>query len=221
MLSKPLYQQIFRSEKGKTPVDSSAVNRSIDHLRKQKLWGKEGSCLPDLDIKLPTMHGKSIDEHFRAIAGAQGQPYLELAKKLVATKLHPKPVKWSSEPGWTHYNPQTGEHKTVMCPTDDALVLDVETCVPESQRPILAVAVSPRGWYSWTSQRLHSSEDYMCNMERDTVMDDLIPLEISGGEGVNLESNEDLLRHRIIVGHNVSYDRARIKEQYFIKVSKI
>jgi DNA polymerase gamma 1 len=47
------------------------------------------------------------------------------------------------------------------------------------------------------------------------VPDDLIPLETeTGGHGQQFHE-------KIIVGHNVSFDRARIKEQYFLEETKL
>lgn len=101
-------------------------------------------------------------------------------------------------------------------PDDDVLILDVEVCVPESQRPILATAVSDKYWYSWVSKRLTSSvDDFYADMQRKTVLDDMIPLETREGE---LEPVSGSWQQRLVVGHNVSYDRAMIKEQYLIKV---
>lgn len=170
----------------------------------------------DLDIKLPQLLGKNLDEHFRTIAKTQSQPYLDLAMQLVHAKLHPMPAEWSSKPGWTRYDPVSGRGKGVEYPADDALVLDVETCVIEGQRPILAVAVSPNAWYSWTSPRMASSRDFIDNMERDTNLEDLIPMEPST-KGVKA-AEDSWERPKVVVGHHVSYDRARLKEQYFMKV---
>lgn len=216
MLSRPLYEQLFSSNK-EGRVNKSAVDRSIKHLREQKLWGKEVTDLPDVAINLPRLQGRNLEEHFWAIAEFQSKPYLDLAKQLVGTKLHPMPPAWSSEPGWSRYDPVTGHAERVDYPHDDVLVLDVETCVIEGQKPILAVAVSPQAWYSWTSQRLACSEDFYDYSSCGTVLDDLIPLEASG-DGVKSANRGRKLHRRLVVGHSVSYDRARLKEQYLIKV---
>ena len=220
MLSKPLYKQIFPHEdlnKGSDSIVSQKINQSISHLKGQDLWCRECTSLPDVDIQLPPLMGKNLDDHFRTIARDQSQLYLDLAIKLIHTKLPPLPTKWSWETGWTLYHAKTGQTEKVECPQDDALVLDVETCVLEGKRPILAVAVSPQAWYSWVSERLSSSEDFFSNMERDASLDDLIQLE-KGCEDVNDPSSVKW-DCRLVVGHNVSYDRARLKEQYLIKVS--
>ena len=214
MLSKPLYQQVFPGGKGNV-FSVETVEKSIDHLKKHVVWGDQGNTFPDIDVKLPPLYGRNIDEHFRIIASVQSQDYLNLAMQLVRTKLQPMPQKWSMEEGWTKYDPRTGEAKHVACPADNAIVFDVETCTRDSQRPILAVAVSPRAWYSWVSKRLSFSQDFFSKDEIQRC--DLIPLECPRVEGG--KAGSDWSRSRLVVGHNVSYDRARIKEQYYIKVS--
>lgn len=211
MLSKPLYEQLFQGT-DKKDYTKEDVKRSIEHLKEQELWGSSGTRLPDIDAKLPPMYGQDIDKHFRIIAGVQSQDYLDLAMQLIRTKLCPMPTQWVQKEGWTKYDPKTGEGKSVSCPSDAVMVLDVETCVTDSHRPILAVAVSPRGWYSWVSKRLCSPQVFS---EEDTHFDELIPLEKPKGRGTS-----DWTRSRLVVGHNVSYDRARIKEQYLIDVSE-
>ncbi len=213
MLSLPLHQQLFKRGKELT-AESPEVQKSIKHLQELNLWGKEATTLPETALTLPRIHGNNLDEHFRTIARAQGQPYLDLAMRLLRAKLRPMPSQWSLEEGWIRYDPTTGKAERVRCPGDDALVLDVETCVREGQRPTLAIAVSPHAWYSWVSKRLASNKDFYGDMEHDTSLGDLIPLEPE----IEPES-KGWQRQRLVVGHHVSYDRARIKEQYLIKVS--
>ena len=230
MLCKPLYKRMFPQSSGgkgkKEPAPNpTVVQQSVQHLKSQGLWGKECSTMADLDMQLPQMLGGNLDEHFRAIAKTQSQVYLDLAKQLAQAKLRPMPSKWSSETGWTRYDPITGHGESVEYPADDAVVLDVETCVTEGQRPILAVAVSPNAWYSWTSPRMASSQDFIDHMERSTNLEDLIPMESSSKGGVNeliegVKSGGSWEHPRLIVGHHVSYDRARLKEQYFIRVRR-
>ena len=85
----------------------------------------------------------------------------------------------------------------------------------ESEQPVLAVAVSDKCWYSWVSERLASSEDFYTSVQQRAVLDDLIPLETRAG---GLDAISGSWQQRLVVGHNVSYDRARVKEQYLIKV---
>lgn len=143
MLSKNLHRQIFRGLEPEYCEDD--VKRSICHLQKHQLWGKETSLLPDVDLKLPKMYGENIDEHFRILAQTQSLAYLEAAHKLQVAMLPPMPQEWKWEAGWTRYGPD-GHSQKVDFPEETAMVFDVEVCVSEGQCPTLAVAVSPTNW---------------------------------------------------------------------------
>lgn len=121
------------------------MERSIRHLEKHQLWGKETSLLPDVELKLPKMYGKNVNEHFRTLAKTQSLPYLEAATNLQQAQLPPMPQEWSMEVGWTQYGP-SGLRQKVDFPEESALVFDVEVCMSEGQCPTLAVAVSPTNW---------------------------------------------------------------------------
>lgn len=143
MLSRNLHDQIFGVLEPE--YKEHDVERSIRHLQKHQLWGKETSLLPEVELKLPQMYGKNIDEHFRILAQKQSLPYLEAATKLQLAELPPMPQEWSWEVGWTRYGPN-GESQKVDFPEESALVFDVEVCITEGQCPTLAVAVSPTNW---------------------------------------------------------------------------
>ncbi|XP_008310758.1 DNA polymerase subunit gamma-1 isoform X1 [Cynoglossus semilaevis] len=212
MLSKNLHNQIFRGLEPKFKEEN--VERSIQHLQKHELWGKEASLLPDVELKLPQMYGKNIDEHFRILAQNQSLPYLEAAVKLQKAKLPPMPQEWRWEVGWTRYEP-SGASQKVDFPEETALVFDVEVCMTEGQCPTLAVAVSPTNWYSWCSKRLIEERYTWSNR---LTLADLIPLETSSN---SVCPTKGQWTNRIIVGHNVSFDRSFIKEQYLLKGSKM
>jgi DNA polymerase gamma 1 len=78
------------------------------------------------------------------------------------------------------------------------LVFDVETMPGYHPYAVLACAASPNGWYSWSSPWLF---DQCADPEQ------LVSL---GEPNVA----------RIVVGHNVSYDRARIREEYSLAGSR-
>lgn len=143
MLSKNLHRQIFRGLEPEYREDD--VKRSICHLQKHRLWGKDTALLPDVELKLPKMYGRDIDEHFRILAQTQSLPYLQAAHKLQVAKLPPMPHEWNWEAGWTRYAPG-GQSQKVDFPEETAMVFDVEVCVSEGQCPTLAVAVSPTNW---------------------------------------------------------------------------
>ena len=78
---------------------------------------------------------------------------------------------------------------------------------------ICVQVIPPYCRYSWCSERLINSN---LSWRLDVNPDDLIPLE------TKLHSSQSEFGQwmkRIVVGHNVSFDRSFIKEQYFIKVT--
>lgn len=143
MLSRTLHEQIFRG--AQVRYSAEEVRRSVEHLQRHDLWGKETSTLPDVDLQLPRMYGDNIDEHFRLLAQKQSLPYLEAANELLRCELPPLPEQWAWKLGWTRYGPD-GRAEPVDFPEERALVLDVEVCVADGQCPTLAVAVSPHAW---------------------------------------------------------------------------
>ncbi|XP_031443591.1 DNA polymerase subunit gamma-1 [Phasianus colchicus] len=207
MLSRNLHEQIFRG--ASVRHSEAAVRRSIEHLQRHGLWGRHGPSLPDVSLRLPRMYGADIDEHFRRLAQKQSLPYLEAAEELLRCRLPPVPQSWAGQQGWTRYDPD-GRPQAVECPRERALVLDVEVCVAAGQCPTMAVAVSPHAWYSWCSRRL-LEQRYSWGPR--LALHDLVPLE---GTGRQQEGGE-----RVVVGHNVAFDRAFIKEQYLIQGSRV
>lgn len=79
------------------------------------------------------------------------------------------------------------------------MVFDVEVLMSEGKFPTLAVVATQEAWYSWTSPYL---------LGETTDKQQLIPF------GNNHQK-------RLIVGHNVGYDRARIAEEYSRVASNI
>lgn len=142
MLSKNLHEQIFRG--AQVQYLDEDVQKSMEHLQRHDLWGKETSILPDVELKLPRMYGANLDEHFCILAQKQSLPYLEAAKELLQHAIPPMPSEWAWEVGWTQYGPNG--KKTVNFPDEQALVFDVEVCMEEGHCPTLAVAVSPSAW---------------------------------------------------------------------------
>uniref|UniRef100_A0A8C7TVF8 DNA polymerase subunit gamma-1 n=1 Tax=Oncorhynchus mykiss TaxID=8022 RepID=A0A8C7TVF8_ONCMY len=211
MLSQNLHEQIFRG--AEQEYEDEKVERSIRHLQRHQLWGKEASLLPGVELQLPHMYGENINGHFRLLAQKQSLPYLEAASKLQQAPLPPMPQDWVWEVGWMRYGPG-GEARRVDFPDEAGLVFDVEVCMAEGHCPTLAVAVSPTAWYSWCSKRL-IEERYSWSSQLTPA--DLIPMETPTNSS---RPPGGQWRERLIVGHNVSFDRSYIKEQYLLKGSK-
>ncbi|XP_052749870.1 DNA polymerase subunit gamma-1, mitochondrial isoform X2 [Galleria mellonella] len=178
-----------------------------ENLLKHGINYKEQDYLPDVKLKLPKLEGKDVVEHFYNIGEKQSSPYRSLLKNLATSTLPPLPKIWSKRSGWCKYNGNTAV--PVPCPLDDAMVFDVEVLMSSGNRPTLACAVSCDSWYSWVSEPVANGEPHQ--QYENVNYEDLIPLETDG-----MQPCGDLNRPRIIVGHNVSFDRAKIKEQYWL-----
>ena len=210
MLSKPIYDQIFKGA-GTPGVDVDVVERCVAQLREHKM-AENFDLLRDVDFVIPPLEG-DVEQHFWNIAERQAKPYRNLIEKLLMG-TPPVPKKWMLRPGWTKY-PSEGDPEPVDYPAESAMVFDVEVCMQVGKSPTLATAVTDRAWYGWVSQSLidgtstpqtnhHYSQDVLIPLESDNVT-----------PGYRL--NEKLLRPKVVVGHNVSYDRSRIKEQYWLE----
>ncbi|KAI0208026.1 DNA polymerase subunit gamma-1 [Lamellibrachia satsuma] len=149
------------------------------------------------------------------LATKQTKPYFEQAELVANMSLPPRPRKWVFRKGWTKYDPITGTCVEVVYPEDEALVFDVEVLMSEGNFPTLAVAVSPKAWYSWCSDRL--VEDCFKWKDQRPTTGDLIPLETARGATKPVSGT---WQPKLVIGHNVSFDRTFIKEQYYIKGPK-
>uniref|UniRef100_A0A9W3G646 DNA polymerase subunit gamma-1 n=1 Tax=Camelus bactrianus TaxID=9837 RepID=A0A9W3G646_CAMBA len=245
MLSRGLHEQIF-GRGGEMPGEA-AVRRSVEHLQKHGLWGQPAAPLPDVELRLPPLYGGSLDQHFRLLAQKQSLPYLEAANLLLQAQLPPRPPSWAWAEGWTRYGP-AGEAEPVAIPEERALVFDVEVCLAEGTCPTLAVAISPSAWhgqqkswqflYSYWKLHLCKESCEMLNMQLKMVKTwlnrcilqerysgtsqlspaDLIPLEVPASAGGPTQRD---WQKQLVVGHNVCFDRAHIREQYLIQGSRM
>lgn len=180
---------------------------------------KPGSTdtLPDVDLQLPLLRGSNLEEHFYEIGREQSKEYLDLIQFLLKANIPKLPIEWSSQSGWTKYD-SNGEAHAVPYPEEHILVFDVEVCMSEGSAPTLACAVSSKHWYSWSSPKLSTSLDSNRDLNNSTgsvkyyTDDEFIPL----------ESDSDTKSRnaaKLVIGHNVSFDRARIRNQYQLKSS--
>lgn len=201
LLSRRLHEQIFRNVSF-PPPNPASVRIAREHLGMHGLDPSQGSVLPDLEFTLPPLQGRTLDEHFYKIGSVAAQPWLSLAKDLASAELPPRPDEWLIEAGWTKYvhHPDGSSYwEHVPYPehdgkAEDMLVFDVETMPEYSPYAIMACAASKNAWYVWISPWL---------LGETSEMQHLIPL-------------GDPSASRVVVGHNVSYDRARIKEEYSV-----
>jgi DNA polymerase gamma 1 len=219
MLPKSLYKQIFGNDQGpKIPVEQ--VARARKHLSEHELLDKKADFLPYVNLKLPSLVGKNVEEHFYNIAEAQCAPYRNLISGLLKT-LPEMPTTWLKQAGWTKYEPGH-EPCSVSFPPEDALVFDIEECMHAGQGPTLATAVSTTAWYSWVSDALADvlvtgEESSQTTDKKHFTPTDLINLESKRYE-TPLQAKVSQVP-KVVIGHNVSFDRARVKEQYWLQCS--
>ncbi|CAK9819477.1 DNA polymerase subunit gamma-1, mitochondrial [Anthophora plagiata] len=212
MLSKPLHDQIFKNSFEQQQISEKEIQLIKDNLHLYGIKTEDAPRLPDVDIKIPSLEGDDIEEHFYNIAKAQSKPYIKLVKEIMKD-IPQMPSQWILKEGWTRYTPDGIQ--TVDYPLEEGIIFDVEVCMKEGHLPTLATAVTNKAWYGWVSKSL--VDGLSRNFEgKEFTMDELIPVEstdIEHGEKLNSFHKKP----KIIVGHNVSFDRSKIKEQYWLK----
>ncbi|KAH7972969.1 hypothetical protein HPB52_019706 [Rhipicephalus sanguineus] len=124
MLSPALHRQVFGDVSDK--LDREAVQRSVQHLKEQKLWGHTTTPLPEVDFELPPLLGSDLDEHFLELGRRYSKDYRLAADVLGSNPLPRQPPRWSFAPGWTKYS-NDGKHAVAVdYPYETSLVFDVE-----------------------------------------------------------------------------------------------
>lgn len=194
-LSSHVHSQVFPGTGTSPPPELVALSK--DHLTRHDLLGKNQDSTPPVAFDLPALQGATLDEHFHKLGLDAAEPYLSLAKKLVWANPPRKPRRWVRRSGWTKYN-SDGTTEAVDVPNESMLTFDTEVMWKETSFACMACAVSPTAWYAWISPWL---------LGESQTDRHLIPL-------------GDPSQARIVVGHNIGYDRARIMEEYDIKQSK-
>lgn len=194
-LSSHVHAQVFPGASTLPPPE--LVQLSQDHLTRHELLGKNQDSTPPVGFDLPELQGPTLDEHFYKLGMDAAEPYLSMAKKLAWANPPPKPRKWVRRSGWTKYNAD-GTTEAIDAPDESMLTFDTEVMWKETSFACMACAVSPTAWYAWLSPWL---------LGESTSDRHLIPL-------------GDISKHRVIVGHNIGYDRARISEEYNIAQSR-
>ncbi|CCD25198.1 DNA-directed DNA polymerase gamma MIP1 NDAI_0E03810 [Naumovozyma dairenensis CBS 421] len=208
-LSKSLHAQLFGNKKHSLKEESmtteeraNLINLSKQLLKNHGLLGKKTSISEPISFELPKLQGNSLDEHFQKLGHFASEPYKTMALNKFTTII-PKPLQWVRTPGWTRYEPNK-KPEQVPYPKETTIVFDVETMYKLSPYPTLATAVSDKAWYSWCSP-------YICDADTTNDSDEikhLVPL------------GDNTTTPRLIIGHNVGYDRARVLEEYNFKPSK-
>ncbi|KAJ2785183.1 DNA-directed DNA polymerase gamma mip1 [Coemansia javaensis] len=203
MLAPRLRRSVFGEPR--LPVATAEQTRvSVDHLKAQGIYGKAGEPVDMSDFDPPELLGGSIEEHFQRMGELAAQPYLGIAQafaRLPDEQFPPVPRAdaWVMQAGWTRYG-RDGTRRRVAAPDaqDDVLVFDVEVIVRDSPYPALAAAASRSAWYLWVSPYLAGDSAHPRH---------LVPLTHAG----------QARQPRLVIGHNVAYDRARVQEERLLK----
>ena len=246
MLPDRLHKQVFGNEEVwqyEQAPNRNNLQKCIQHLRRHDLLPKQlseidtvyeyhkhlstaaetKSKLPQLEansndvvIDIPKLEGKNIDQHFRRLGDKYSHAYKLMATQIIENGskiVQNMPQEWKRTPGWTRYEPLgDGKFKVsyISYPLETTLVFDVETCMNDTveHAPTLAVAMSEKAWYSWTSPRVLNES--ICQKEGPNGLNakDLIPFQSSVDD------------EKVIIGHNVSFDRSFLCDQYSLKESK-
>ncbi|KAI9753097.1 MAG: DNA-directed DNA polymerase gamma mip1 [Lichina confinis] len=191
-LSRHVHAQIF-GKNPPPPPPKELIDLSKSHLSRHDLWGKSVDTSLPVSFDLPRLLGNRLDEHFYRLGMDAAQPYLDLAKEYAGAILPEKPRQWSRQSGWTKYHPD-GRMEAVDAPQESIITFDTEVLWKVSPFAVMASAVSPTAWYTWLSPWL---------LEESDTDRHLVPL-------------GDPDTPRIVLGHNIGYDRARILEEYSV-----
>ncbi|KYN00492.1 DNA polymerase subunit gamma-1, mitochondrial [Cyphomyrmex costatus] len=212
MLPKVLHQQLFRKDDKENCLSKEEVDSIKKNLITYSINVEDATRLPDVNLKLPVLEGKDIEEHFYNIGKAQAEPYLKIISDIM-NDIPKMPTQWLFKEGWTRYTAD-GIAESIDYPLENGVIFDVEVCMKQGSLPTLATAVSNKAWYSWVSNSLAQSISQTFDTQLFTPSI-LISME-SSKEEYGQRLNQHQKKPKIIVGHNVSYDRSRIKEQYWL-----
>lgn len=210
-LSNQLHKKVFPTSELDDylkPKHPELLETAKKHLEANDLLGKKTQITDPINIShFPDLVGKSLDEHFYKLGQKSAEPYLSMAQSFLLPKSSIPPIpsqdEWLMQPGWTRYT-QDAKPEQVLYPLEDELVFDVEVLYKIKKFPIIATCASSKAWYGWVSPVLLDAND---RWKKTIDYNHLIPMNCAK-------------QPKLIVGYNVSYDRARILEEYHIKRSK-
>ncbi|CAI5760665.1 unnamed protein product [Candida verbasci] len=208
-LSNQLHKKIFPSNPPSSylkPKHPELLEASKRHLIENNLYGKKTNIVDPITIpEFPNLVGKSLDEHFYKLGLKSSEPYKSMADEFLKleNKLPEMPKEWIMQSGWTRYEPGK-EPEKVDYPLEDTLVFDVEVLYKISKYSCFATCVSSNAWYGWVNPVVEQIRD---GKRKKLDWDHLIPF-------------NGMKKEKLIIGYNISYDRARIAEEYNIKSSK-
>ncbi|KAF2863213.1 hypothetical protein K470DRAFT_280470 [Piedraia hortae CBS 480.64] len=196
-VSEHVHKQLFGGARRSQEPDQELIDLSKRHLADHDLLGKTNDSSEAIGFDLPALHGVTLDEHFYKLGMDSAEPYRTMALRYARASPPPKPRRWQRRSGWTKYHAD-GSWEAVDAPQEDVLTFDTEVMWRQHNYAAMACAVSDSHWYAWLSPWLLGETADEAQM---------VPL-------------GDAQRERIVVGHNVGYDRARLAEEYDLRQSR-
>lgn len=211
-LHRQLFPELYRASKAtkKPIIGREILDLSLGHLEKHHIPVHEKRPgRPEVTMSLPPLLGNNIQEHFFRMGTILLKPYKELLDIFLdvdeddlVMDMKFMENRWSNRAGWSRYSPEGIDLGPVAQPLESVMVLDVETCPNYGPWPLMAVARTAKAIYGWVSPSLFEDG---ANLHKNDPR--LIPLEASVAT--------------LIIGHNVSFDRARLISEYSLKRGNI
>jgi len=198
------YNRVLFDKVACSPVCLDTVESSLNELDKFGLTsGSSEVPVPEIENVLPPLKGRNVIEHFHNVSKEQTDPYVDILKPLLEVSADKIPADLRIEAGWTRYG-FDGSVCNVDHPREPAFIFDVEVSVKTDMRAVMAACVSDKAWYTWLSPYFLSTSH---SFPSDITPDTMIPL--------GSHSNSS----KLVIGHNISYDRIRIGDEYNLKRS--
>lgn len=142
----------------------------------------------DAGVELPPFEGE-VSQYLRSLALAQSEPYWALSELISRVEIPPIPPSFHPQPGWVYYDHEGG-YRAVEYPPFEVGILDCETLACLGHDPVIGIVLGPEGWAVWLSPVLFDGPRRKMNL------------------GPHL---------KLVVGHAVFYDRARVEEEYRVE----
>ncbi|KAJ1510624.1 DNA-directed DNA polymerase gamma mip1, partial [Coelomomyces lativittatus] len=196
LLPKDLHAKLFPNTSTSKPK-KKIIQLAQQHLQSWDIPLNKPVTLPEVCFDLPSLEGDNIAEHFYNIGLAFENQYTSLLHRYLRmnfTSLIPSDFVFQK--GWTKYS-KNSPPKSVSFPDEDVLTFDIEVLYKVSKYPVMATALGENGFYAWISPWL------------------IDPLNETSEHLISL-GNRPLL----VIGHNVSFDRQAILEEYALKQTK-
>ena len=204
LVNEAIDQNLFSTVQKPERVTQTKLARILQDYKQKEIFNETPSRDDGrLDmLKFPKLLTQSVVDHTDLAATRAIGDLMSKIEWIFCDPLPPRPVKFESTVGgWIRYNGDGSE--AIPFPPDDCLVFDTENIVAVGHVPVMNVAVSKTNWYSWINPKLFT---------------DTLP----GNKDLTPSDFIDFGDHeQILIGHNVAFDRAKIKNEYCLKSKKI